>query len=98
MDRSCEDIEKRQIIGRIGKQAPNQIIDFWLLLDQDCSPGRCSNRWVHPSLKGHSSGEIQRIRGIHRYPVADCIEVESIAEFALAGPGCAVDGSGIAVA
>src|SRR5207244_2907406 len=49
-------------------------------------------------LQGHSTGEIQRIRVIHRYLVADPIKVESTAEFALAGPGHAVNGSGIAVA
>src|SRR5947207_15919013 len=97
MDRSCEDIDQRQIIGRSGKQAINQTTDFWLLFDYDCSPGWGVNRWVDPSLKGHPIGEIQRIRVIHGYPVGS-IEVESsTAESSLAGPGCAANGSCVAV-
>ena len=33
MERSCDDIDKRPVRGRIGKQPPNQITDFWSLLN-----------------------------------------------------------------
>ena len=101
MDRSCGDIDKRRIpksAGRTGKQAINQITDFWPLLDYNCSPGAGINRWVQPGLQGHSTGEIQRIRVIHRYPVVvGSIEVESTSESSLAAPGCAVNSSCIVV-
>ena len=99
MQRRGDHIDKRPIIrgkigARTGKQPINQIT--WLLLGYDCSPGVRSSRWVHPGLQGHSIGKIQRIRVIHRYP-AGSIEVESIVELSLAGPGCAADGSCVAV-
>ena len=90
-------IDKRQIPRRASEQAVNEVTAFWLLLYHDCSPSGWGSRWMDPSFQSHSAGQIQRSRIIHCHPVASPVEIESIAEFPLISPGCAVNSSTVSV-
>src|ERR1041384_2834997 len=82
------------IIRRISLKVIGQIAGRSFFEKNRCPSARyCSG--IDPCLQGHSISESQTARVIHCYPIADPIEVEGIAEFSLACPGCAVNGSSI---